>query len=272
VGVNSQPTSFSSLDEASYALNSISVQVTAYRASRESILDYSCSAVEEGRLYAALSLWSERLDTYLADFVMRETAVGNTIRGASMLKCHCLMISISIGPHDVVEKFEKALTIIQVLIDSKMDERTEGVSFNFTIDNGIVGGLFYAAVAGPTMVIQQRAVDLFSRAHYREGLWDTWTQDALYIAEKAMRCTSQNDGNADPSFIQPASTLQAEIALWYELSGRLNSRMASYLEQRRPSSSQWSSDEESRDIPYSQSRSESGAQYINSEEWLEGRY
>jgi hypothetical protein len=270
VGVNSQPTSFSSLDEASYALNSISVQVTAYRASCESILDYSCSAVEEGRLYAALSLWSERLDRYLADFVTREIAVGNTIRCASMLKCHCLMTSISIGPHDVVEKFEKALSIIQVLIDSKMDERTDGVSFNFTIDNGIVGGLFYAAVAGPTMAIQQRAVELLSRAHYREGLWDT--QDALYIAEKAMRYTSQNDGNGDPSFIQPASTLQAEIALWYELSGRLNSRMASYLEQRGPSSSQWSSDEESRDIPYSQSGSESGAQYINSEEWLEGRY
>jgi hypothetical protein len=270
VGVPSQPASFSSLDEASYALNSISVQVTAYRASCESILDYSCSAVEEGKLCAALSIWSKALDRYLADFVTRETDVNKTIHGASILKIHCLMTYISIGPHEVVENFEKALTLIQVLIDSKMDKRTDGVSFNFTIDNGIVGALFYAALAGPNLAIKQRAIDLLARAHFREGLWDT--EDALYIAEKSMRDMLQNDGNLDLSLRQPVSTLQYEVALWHELSDRLNNRMASALRPRRRSTSQWSSDEESRHIPYSRSRSESSSQYINSEERLVGQY
>jgi len=226
-GLSQQPASFSSLDEARYALDSLCAKVMAVRSSvHDTILVHETSdLVSQGRLFMPdLEAWNVAFDRLLPPFLAAEPPVGKTSRGSTLLKIHALVVSIVIGlAQDAEAKFEKVIALCEFLIAANVSTYGTVVP-TFSCDQGIIAPLFLTAWRAPNTAINQRAIDLLARAPGREGLWDA--SEAYRVAQDHLDTKS-----GQPGLVLPGSVSQAEVKIWSDIGARLKYRMTWNLEE-----------------------------------------
>lgn len=222
--LSTQPTKFSSLDEARHALDTVAADILTdctVDKNQTPLNSDDGQSVSETRNAIALQAWSEALDRFLADFVTSQIAVSNARRGASMLKAQSVALSIAVSPSELAEeKHEKILAHSEFLISAKNEDlQCLDTNPTFSADKGLIAPLFFTALKAPKVSMKRRALDLLSRAPSREGLWDA--EDAWGVAEGAIEYAEQNM-DIDPLLV---SGIENECALWNEMNSRMLGRM-----------------------------------------------
>jgi hypothetical protein len=211
-GRTTSPGLFSSLDEARYALDTITADIMADRTTviRLNENDHLKSNVMESPV-AALRSWEETLDKSIPEMATRSPPISSSSfqSGVTMLKVHGELLSIKIGLPETAEvKFDRLLDFCQSLTPAKT---WYGYGYgpshlSFSIDMGLIGPLYLTALKAPHMSAQMRAYDLLLQAPGREGLWDT--DDAIRIASQAV--------GANPNPLATVTSAQHRSAAWSE--------------------------------------------------------
>lgn len=226
-GLSSQPTTFWSLDEARFALDSLVAAIMGERTiARGSILDGS---IDFGgrRLIPALEAWSVALEKMLPPFLAAEPPVGRTSRGSTLLKIHALVVSIVIGPTEEAEaKFDRIISLCDFLIAANTP--TYGTILpTFSCDQRIIAPLFFTAWRAPSQETRRQAINLLAKAPGREGLWDA--SDAYKVALDHLETKAEQS-----NVLLFGSESQVEAKIWSDIGARLKHRMTWNLEDRLP--------------------------------------
>jgi len=189
-GLPSQPTRFRSLDEARHALDTLTAEITVDRTTTTDPMERRGS--EGLRHMAAMAAWSETFEIFLLESIPDDRSViTKHDLGASLLKLHSLIFSIVIEtPEPNYKKFEEVLAHCEFLISAKIDSPFANENLNFTASMGLIAPLFFTVMRAPNRSIQQRAIDLLTRAPGREGMWDA--DDALRIAGETIEAAGYN--------------------------------------------------------------------------------
>ena len=216
-GLPAQPTRFYSLDEARHALDTLTADITVDRtAATDRIIDRQClnPRGNEGlRHIAAIQAWSEKFEIYLLESMPEDrTIITKHDLGASLLKLHSLIFSIVIEtPEPSHKRFEEVLAHCEFLIAAKINSPFANENLNFTATMGLIAPLFFTVMRSPNRAIQQRAIDLLSRAPGREGMWDA--DDALRIAGEPAEPAGHYQGSDSPLSSLSGSVPQMEAGM-----------------------------------------------------------
>lgn len=226
-GIPTHPTTFTSLDEARHALDTLAAEIMTDRTSTtDRIMEEKIpnpNGPEGQRHIAALQTWEEALETSIPEIVKRDTLLKKTQLGASMLKIHGTFLSIVLRmPEPADAKFDKLLELCQTNLRTKTGCSCGPSHLNFSIDLGLIGPLFFTALRAPQKSLQRRAYDMLLQAPGREGMWDT--EDAIRVAGEAVGITSQQEPSA--ALTLPTACPQHEARTWNDISEKLQTRLS----------------------------------------------
>jgi hypothetical protein len=191
---------FRSLEDARHALDAIAANITVERneGGRRPFdlhhYDPINPKVPDGlRQINNLLAWTEGLDRFLVAFATNDPVATKRINlGASLLKLHSLIYQVVIQtPIQSVGKLQDILAHCEYLTSARSGTIYGSGELNFTPDMGLIAPLFFTILRAPDSSIRQRAVELLSRVHGREGMWDA--QDALRIAADALEAAGYGD-------------------------------------------------------------------------------
>ncbi|KAG9236377.1 hypothetical protein BJ875DRAFT_541323 [Amylocarpus encephaloides] len=212
---------FHSLEDARYALDSIAANITVERntaAAQPPILNlYPMNPRdnERTRQISSIHAWSKAMDDFLLESAIGDPlTINRTNLGGSLLKLHSLIYHIVVQtPLNSTGIFQEVLVHCEYLVNSRLMSGYEGEDLSFTPEMGVIAPLFFTVLRAPDTSVQQRALDLLSRAHGREGMWDT--QDALRIAGEALEAAGYEDWTAQSPITstfppQPEGRLRSE--------------------------------------------------------------
>lgn len=226
-GIPTHPTTFTSLDEARHALDTLAAEIMADRSSTTDRITEdkipNSKGPEGQRHVAALQRWEEALERSLPEIAKRDTLVSKTQLGASMLKTHGTFLSIVIGiPEPADDKFDKLLGLCETIIDARTGCACGASQLNFSIDLGLIGPLFFAALRAPQKSVQQRAYDMLLQTPGREGMWDT--EDALRVVGEAIGVESPQEYSG--TLALPRSCPEHEARTWDDIADRQHTRLS----------------------------------------------
>lgn len=229
-GIPTHPTTFSSLDEARHALDTLAAEIMADRTSTTDRITKekipNPNSPEGRRLTAALRTWEEALETSVPQIVNRDTSASKIQIGATMLRVHGEFLSIIIGiPEPAEEKFEKLLGLCETLTRTRTGCACGPSHLNFSVDMGLIGPLLFTALRAPQKSAQRRAYDLLLQAPGREGMWDT--DDAVRVAGESVGITThQEPSGSSAELTLPRPCPQHEARTWTNISEKLQSRLS----------------------------------------------
>jgi hypothetical protein len=201
VGVTNTSNDFGSLEDARYALDTIAANITVERnEAKRMALDpshyHSTNDIYSDGLRQLddLHAWTEGLDRFLVSFVTDDPVANKNINlSASLLKLHSLIYQLVIeAPIQSGGKIQDILAHCEYLTSGNTYIPGE---FTFTPDMGLIAPLFFSILRAPDSPTRQRAVELLSRVHGREGMWNG--QDALRIARDALDAAGHSDWSSN---------------------------------------------------------------------------
>ncbi|RDL38940.1 uncharacterized protein BP5553_03280 [Venustampulla echinocandica] len=224
-GISNPSYNFQTLDEARHSLDSLAADITVDRGSSSKWANEQelPSPIGPDNLMqmASIIAWTEGLDKFLSEPVPEGSATANKIRlGASLLKCHSLVYSIVIESPGLSEgKFHEVLRHCEYLVNARSSSPFPNEDLSFTADMGLIAPLFFTILQAPNPTIQQRAIDLLSRASGREGMWDA--NDALRIVGDVIGAPSQNIGLAIKPFLTSPTVPPSDARMRNIMSDRM---------------------------------------------------
>ncbi|TAQ83901.1 hypothetical protein B7494_g7782 [Chlorociboria aeruginascens] len=254
-----QPThlvSFQSFDEGRRALYSLASEITSDQKSSRN--HYTPSQIQNSwspmnqRHTVSLKNWSEAFDQYLSTNTRGHPSVDRVLRGATLLKVHCLVLQILVGtPNPVEDKFDQVLILCEGLAMTRPKGGCITSSLNFNTDIGMISPLLYMAVEGPSPACRWRAIDLLSLSLGSEDSEGSWpTEDAKRIIARISEAFPDDEV---AHFMQMRGP-EVEYTMWNELAVRLQHRINYPFRQEEDTSDQPIKREprpSSRSVPFS---------------------
>jgi hypothetical protein len=201
VGIVNTANNFRSLEDARSALDAIAANITVERneaksRSLDTIHYHSTNNVYPDGLRQMDNLhsWTEGLDRFLVSFVTDDPLANKKINlGASLLKLHSLIYQLVIdAPIQSGGKIQDVLAHCEYLTS---DNNYMPGDLTFTPDIGLIAPVFFTILRAPDSSTRRRAVELLSRIHGREGMWDA--QDAMRIARDALDAAGHSEWSSN---------------------------------------------------------------------------